>query len=176
MAEFREDTTVYPVMVQLSACLCTEIQASGLPNPCFCGVLPGSSVVLDFCGDGKCGGTCGGQAWVRPVDMYPSAQFPVADVNPTNCNSPLAFRLEVGIARCMPMGTNSAVGGYTPPTLEQQLDAARLQMADMAAIRRAIQCCMAANDNLDYVLESYTPLIPQGGCGGGAFTVVIRNL
>jgi hypothetical protein len=176
MAEFREDTIVYPVMVELAACLCAEIEASGLPEPCFCGLLPGSSVSLDFCGQGKCEGNCGGQAWVRPVDAYPSVQFPVADVNPTNCQSPLAFRVEVGIARCMPMGKNSAVAGYTPPTLEQQLEATRLQMADMAAIRRAISCCMTANENLDYVLESYTPLPTQGGCGGGSFTVVIRNL
>lgn len=172
----REDTTVYPVMIELAACLCAEIAASELPTPCFCGVLPGSTVSLDYCGGDSCEGECGGQAWVRPVDIYPSAVFPNPDVTPTNCNSPLAFRLEVGIGRCVPMGHNNPVGGYTPPTVDEQLAAARLQMADMAAMRRAIQCCMAGNENLDYVLESYTPLIPQGGCGGGSFTVVIRSL
>jgi len=176
MAEFREDTIVYPTMVALSACLCAEITASGLPEPCFCGLLPGSTVSLDFCGAGKCDGECGGQAWVRPGEMFTSVAFPSPDTALQNCNSPLAFRLEVGIARCLPMGRNNPVGGYIPPTLDEQLAATRLQMADAAAMRRAIQCCMAANENLDYVLETYSPLPPQGGCGGGTWTVLIRSL
>lgn len=176
MAEFREDEYIYPIMVKLAACLCAEITASGLPEPCFCGLMPGSTPALDWCGDGQCNGTCGGQAWVRPVDGYPSTIFPQPDTTEQNCGTALAFRIEVGIGRCLPMPKNNPVGGYTPPTLEQQLAATRLQMADMQAIRRAIQCCMGADEDIDYVLETYTPLIPSGGCGGGAWTVVVRKL
>lgn len=171
-----EDTLVYPTAVAMAACLCAEIEASDLPTPCFCGILPGSSVTLDWCGGNQCTGSCGGQAWVRPGEVYPSSIFPQPDVTPGNCDSPLAFRLEVGIARCIPTGSNNPVAGFTPPSLAEQLEAARLQLADMAAIRRAIQCCLGADEDLDYVLESYTPLNPQGGCGGGSFTVVIRKL
>lgn len=177
MAEFVEDTIVYPTLIQMVACLGKEITDSGLPEPCFIGVLPGSVVSLDYCGAGKCDGTqCGGQAWARVVDVFPSSQFPTVNQDESNCGQPLAFRLEVGIGRCVPVGTNNAIGGFIPPTLEQQLDATRLQLADMAAMRRAISCCVAKDRNIDYVLEPYVPIPAQGGCGGGFWTVVIRKL
>lgn len=175
----EDDAYVWPTMVALAACLCEQIELRELPKPCYCGVLAGSTVSLDYCGpgpDGTCNGSCGGQAWVRPVDIFPSTVFPNRDAVASNCNSPLAARLEVGIARCVPQGTNSAINGYVPPSKEDLEQAARLQMADMSAIYAAIRCCMGADENLDYFVEAYTPLVPQGGCGGGAFTVVIRKM
>lgn len=171
MAEpFREDTIIYPKMIELVACLCTEITASGLPEPCSCAPMIGS-LVLDYCG--TCNdGTCGGQAWVRLVQAFPSIDFPGPSLELRNCVSPLAFELEVGIVRCKPVGTSSGVRGYVPPTLEQNVAALRLQTADIAAMRRAVLCCFGENDT-DYILGTYTPVTPDGDCLGGAFTVYV---
>jgi len=174
MAEFREDTIIYPTMIALSACLCTEIEDSGLPTPCACGPIVGS-LVLDYCGtcaDGK----CGGQAWVRLVDAFPSVVFPTPLTDLNNCNAPLAYQLEVGIVRCKPVGTSSGVRGYVPPSTEQQVEALRLQLADMAAIRRAINCCFSSDvDDIDYIMGSYVPVSPDGDCLGGAITLWVRG-
>jgi hypothetical protein len=56
------------------------------------------------------------------------------------------------------------------PTAEQQFEATRLQMADMQAMRRAIQCCLAKDK---HVLGAYTPIGPDGNAVGGTWTVSI---
>jgi hypothetical protein len=172
MAEFREDNLIYPTIIQMVACLCTEIAESGLPEPCSCGPIVGD-LILDYCGqcaDGK----CGGQAWVRLVDSYPSIDFPTPNQALNNCAAPIAYQLEVGIARCKPVGSTSGVRGFVPPSLEQQVAALRLQTADMAAVRRAVQCCLG-DDTIDYILGSYIPLTGEADCLGGAFQVWVRG-
>lgn len=172
MAEFREDTVVYPKMIELSACLCAEIEASGLPTPCSCGPIAGA-LTLDYCGscsDGK----CGGQAWVRLTSAFPSSDFPNPRAEAFNCFVPLVFEVEVGIVRCKPVGTASGMRGYVPPSLEQQVAAVRLQTADMAAILRAVNCCFA-NGDFNYSVGQYTPVTPEADCVGGAFTVTIQQ-
>lgn len=171
-----EDDIAWPVMVSLAACLCASITEAELPEPCRCGVIPGPGAVLDFCGTCE-KGTCGGQAWVRFVTEFPSSDFP----NPAQealCTDPLAFTLEIGIARCLPVGDVNAIRGYTPPTLEQQVDAVRLQMADKRAIYRAIQCCFANGEYRDrsYAIGSYTPLPVSGDCGGGMYQVTVWSV
>lgn len=166
---FREDSIVYPRMIKLLACLCEEITASGLPALCRCAVVPGPEAVMDMCGACE-NGKCGGQAWVRLVDANPSRTFPALDDTSQNCKSPLAFQLELGVARCLPTGTNSPVRGYEPPSVEQLLEATRLQMADMAAMRRAVMCCFG-EDDATYLLTTYQPLSVTGDCGGGTWTV-----
>jgi hypothetical protein len=172
MAAFREDDIIYPTIIQMVACLCTEIEDSGLPTPCSCGPVVGD-LVLDYCG--QCSeGKCGGQAWVRLVDSFPSNDFPSPNQTLNNCKVPLAYLLEVGIVRCKPVGTASGVRGYVPPSMDQQVGALRLQTADMAAIRRAISCCLDS-DNLDYILGSYIPISAEADCLGGAFQVWVRG-
>jgi hypothetical protein len=68
------------------------------------------------------------------------------------------------------VGTVSGVRGYTPPTLEQNVEALRLQLADMAAMRRAVECCFG-DAEIDYILGSYNPITVEGDCLGGVFTV-----
>lgn len=167
MAEFREDTLIYPIMVGMSACLCTELENSGLPEPCFCGLVPGQDAVTDCsCGNG---GKCG-SAWVRLIEAFPSTNFPDPDIDQATCSSLLVFRLEVGIARCVEVMDERG----NAPTMAEQLSAVRTQMADMAAMRRAIQCCMADLDT-EYVLGTYQPTSLLGGCGGGTWDVLIRQ-
>jgi hypothetical protein len=173
MVDFREEDIVYPAIIQLSSCLCLEITNSGLPEPCSCGPIVGD-LVYDYCSncsDGK----CGGQAWVRLVDAFPSRDFPSPSSVLSNCNDPLAYTLEIGIVRCKPLGKNSSVHGYTPPTLEENVSALRLQLADMAAMRRAIQCCFGQGD-LSYIVGSYTPSPVDGDCLGGLFNVTVWSV
>lgn len=168
----REDEFVYPMMVELIACLCNEIAAAELPVPCQCGLMPGPDAVLDYCGECD-GSNCGGQAWVRLAGAYPSSLFPSIDEINATCQSPLAFQIEIGIARCISVGEATAIGGYTPPSLEEQIDAVRIQTADMSAMRRAISCCLTEKyEDLTYSLGAYTPLA-GGGCNGGSWFVTV---
>lgn len=170
----REDTSIYPILIELTSCLCQALEAAGGPTLCSCGIMTGQ-IALDFCGGGCEGEGCGGQAWVRLVDAFPSSTFPSPDGNLTNCNSPWAYALEIGVARCAPMGENSGVNGYVPPTLEQSVEAIRLQTADLAAMRRAIQCCFAKTDR-DYLIGSYTQVDTNGGgCLGGTIALWVRE-
>jgi hypothetical protein len=171
MADFREEVTVYPAIINLAACLCLEIENSGLPKPCACGPIVGE-LVYDYCSECNTG-DCGGQAWVRFVSAYPSDTFPNPQSTANNCYVPMAYQIEVGIVRCKPIGTNSGVRGYQPPTIEQNVEALRLQLADMEAMRRAIQCCFAADDDRSYIMSAYTTTPPDGDCLGGLFTLTL---
>lgn len=155
MADYT-DAPVFASMVALQQCVCEEIEKRGLPSVCFCGVVPGSTAVLDFAEEGM--------AWVRLNTAAPSIVFPSQDQSLRSCGAPLAYQFEVGIVRCAPTLDDDG----SPPTLEEQFEATRLQMADMEAIRAAIQCCLP---NASKILNSYTPYGPQGGALGGWWTV-----
>jgi hypothetical protein len=176
-----EDTVAYPAMLALTLCLCEEMAASELPDPCFCGVLPGAEVAMDYCGD--CGdGKCGA-AWVRLVSEYPSQTFPQpldGLAQSGGCAVPSAIQLEMGIVRCAPTGETVGTGDasvYYPPTVQEQLNAARLQTADKAAMRRAIACCLATKPDgsrREYILGAYTP-IGGGDCLGGVWLATFQS-
>lgn len=157
----REDSRFWPLLTELASCLCAEIAAAGLPEPCFCGVVPGDAMALDYCTD--CGEKCG-MAWVRVVSMN------VADVgieggNP--CTAPLEATIEVGVARCAPMPDDQG----NPPSMADQLEATRVMMADQAAALRAIRCCSSR----DFDVQQWAPAGPQGGCVGGAWSVIFAE-
>lgn len=175
MPEFTEDSLAWPIMVKLVACLESTLVERGLPGVCRATVVPGPLAVIEACGNGNCDGTCGGQAWVRFNLEFPYTQFPTQDTLAARCGTSRAFQLEVGIARCLPVGKANAIGGFTPPTVQQMVDATRLQMADKAAMVAAIECCLADADDfgLDYVLGQYQPMQVQGDCGGGTWLVTI---
>lgn len=160
---YTEDARIWPTLVQLSVCLTQTITDAGLPVPAFLGILPGSMIAADYCGDEECG-----QAWVRLATVYPSQNFPNPDDSAVEPQSYLAYSIEVGILRCAPMPADDG----TPPSVAEQLESARLQMADMSAIRRAIQCCL---DQLErpYLLGSYDPIGPEGGCVGGSWSFTL---
>lgn len=157
-----EDAEVFPKILKLADCLCQELAASALPEPCWCGVVVGDLFPSEFCSDcttNKCG-----SAWVRLAGVFPSNVLPTADQSTGSCTAPLAFTVEVGVDRCAAVGDSRG----NPPTVGQRLEEARLVLADMQAMRRAIVCCFGTKD---YVLGEYTPRGPQGGCVGGTWTV-----
>lgn len=158
-----DDPLVWPLLTDLASCLCRQITELGLPEPCFCGVLSGDSVALDYCQ--PCGVKCG-MAWVRLAGIVPQSTGTQISRSARGCPAQLEVSVEVGIARCAPV----ADARGNPPTMDAQLDAARLQAADMNAARRAVQCCFDG----DATLDAWAPLGPQGGCIGGAWLVTVE--
>jgi hypothetical protein len=179
MVDFVEDFISWPTMVELAGCLCTTVVERGLPALCLCAPVPGPMAVMEMCG--QCKGTgkdkCGGQGWVRFVNQFPSNRFPAPDTLGASCNSPMAYMLEIGIARCVPTGTANGITGYTPPDLEALVDATRLQMADKAAMLAALQCCLDSPEkDLTYSIGTYSTLQAAGDCGGGFWTVTVWSV
>lgn len=159
------DTAVFPILTMLASCLCEQVEATIGGLPCFCGVVPGRFLPMDFC---DCFGSGCGMAFVRLDSVVPSVAFPNASPTPS-CSDPLAVRIEVGVHRCLP-GMNEA---GEPPDVAAQDEAVAIQMADMMAIRRAIKCCWQSSSK-DYLLGPYTPSGPDGNCGGGSWIVTAR--
>lgn len=148
-------STTAVILEAVADCLCAQIVADGLPEVCFCGVVPGSLAVADQIGD--CGDACG-MAWVRLEQLYYATQVGVPSGDPGNCTKPLAMNIEVGILRCV-----DAEG------LDQSesLQSTELQMADAECMLRAVTCCPALPGR-DTVIAPYTPIGPDGGVVGGA--------
>lgn len=169
MDELVEDDLIYPAIIRLVACLEASIKRRNLPEPCSIAPMIGD-LVLDYCS--SCNDKGCGQAWVRLVDSFPSVSFPDLDTAAMNCSGPWAYTLEIGIVRCKPTGKSSGVRGYVPPSLQQNIDALRIQTADMRAMRDAIACCFGSGD-VPYVVRQYVPGTPDGDCLGGVFNVVV---
>lgn len=153
---YVEDDAIWPIMVQLSQCLCETLNERGLmPGNCFCGIFPGDSAPWDY---------SDGMAYVRLVDTYPSTVFPTANTTPrVSCSAMLVATLEVGLFQCAPtLGADGSI-----PTEVDQFEAAQLQLAGMRAMQQAIACC----DIDPIVLGTYTPQGPQGGLVGGYWNV-----
>lgn len=172
MAGYQEDDIAWPTMVSITAEIENQLALCGLPGVCRNTVVPGPLAVLEACGScGKGGGgECGGQAWVRFVTEYPSQEFPAADQSGSNCDSPMAYTLEVGIARCLPVGSPSALSGFNIPAISEMVAATRLQMADKRVMRRAIKAVANRSDKA-YSIGTYNVMQAQGDCGGGVWLV-----
>lgn len=166
----KEDFGIYPSMVSLSACFCEALSEQGIDGLCFCGILPEGSATLDYC-NGCDDDGCGGMAWVRltGANTYGN-QFPSPDAQSGNCRSPIAYLLEIGFAHCAPMPDSNG----TPPSLESQLQATRIQTAAAAAMRRAIQCCFGNSDR-QYQMGAYTPVETRGDCLAATWAVTVGD-
>lgn len=161
-----DDRAIWPILSELAACLCAELTRDGAPSPCFCGVVPGNEIPMDA--PGSCD-DCGA-GYVRLEEGFPSTQrFPEPDSAAT-CRSVLAFSVVVGVARCAPTGDTDY-----PPSQEELAEFSRQVFADMAAIRRAIRCCLTDDkfEGIQYALGFWTPIVPEGGVGGGEWRLTI---
>ncbi len=146
-------------LIALVDCLCTqmdEVAEAGGPNVCLCTLLPGSAVPQDYCqGQG-----CGGMAWVRLVTLTPNDAI---ESRGNRCFTPMVGTVEVGIIRSVP------TPGYNGlPTEDDHLEMSVRQMEDMKAACRAMDACSA---DYEFTVGGYTPIGPQGGCVGGAWTL-----
>lgn len=168
-AAYRQDISLWPILERLADCLCVQLAEADLPDLCFCGLLAGATV-SDQMGDGT-----EGQAWVRVLQIYPSVAFPAPIANTASamagrsCDSGLAASVEMGVLRCSPVSDSN--DGLTPPSADAWWEATRLQMADMAVMRRAVQCCDNGTELL--MLGAYNPVGPAGGVVGGNWQLYI---
>lgn len=153
------------ILDDLATCLCSQIITDGSPPTCFCGVVPGDEVAMDYAGD--CNDTCG-MAWVRLVTAYPSTSVGVPVERPGNCAVGIGIDVVLGISRCIELGDNGE-----PPSQEDLAAGAVLQQADMMTMWRAISCCRTSKD---WRIGSYTPFGPQGGLIGGVLPLSILVL
>lgn len=163
MATFDDDWIAFPHPVGILDELKAVLEERIIPVPsCFMGVVPGVEVALDRIGD-----DCeNGMAYARVASVFPSANFPNQDPGPTNVWL-MASVIEVGIMRRYVIPE----AGETV-TQEEDYDAARLQMADMAAMMQAI-CTWCDKGDKPVVLGQYQPYGPAGGIVGGSWTATI---
>jgi hypothetical protein len=158
------DKSIWPAITALTSCLCQQIDLRGLPPVCICTPLPGEVLATDYVTEDA------GMAWVRLESAWPSTAFPNQAVGSSSCKAPLAFALEIGIAYCAPMPASDG----TPPDLASQFESVELQMAAMAAMRAAIECCMPAS-TADYAIGMYSPMGPEGGVVGGTWSMFLAE-
>lgn len=164
------DDPMFPVLGHLAACVRTELTASKGGSLCFTGLMVGSRAgALGFanCGESK---SCG-VAWVRLNGMFPSESFPQPDdlASPSSCQSPLAYEVEIGVARCAPR----APGKQMYPDEQDTFNALRLYMSDARATKKALLCCLkdavktAGLPDIQVALGNWSPLEEGAGLSGG---------
>lgn len=160
-----DSNPVFNRIGELAECLCAQIQDpdNGVPDVCFCGIVPGDQAVGDYAGD--CNTKCG-MAWVRLAGMYPMAILGTPDATPGNCGVGVGIDVEMGIMRCIDFGDEQ--GNMPPPA--DLLAATQLQIADALIMRKALFCCDAIPAK-EAIMSAYTPVGPLGGLVGGTILV-----
>lgn len=153
------------LLTDLAACLCAQIQEDGLPEPCFCGVMPGARVAYDYVNGCE---EQDGMAWTRLTLAYPAGGVGRVDSSIRNCNTGLGVDIEIGILRRAPTLDENR----NPPDEASQLGSTDLQTADMLAMFKAIQCCFAESDR-DYIIGAYRPFGPEGFAVGGTLPIMV---
>lgn len=152
---------VSSILIELADCLCQEIKARDMPDPCFCGVMPGDDAPLIYCNACQ-----GGQAWTRLVGVgEPSAEF---NIPTNNCSGQLVMQVEMG----MVAGFVNIDSDGDAVDFATQLAATERQLAEMDAMHHVLTCCGLTMKEKVSAL-AYTPIGPDGTCLGGIWTGVI---
>lgn len=154
---YTPDVRIMPTLMALHECLCAELKRSGLDLGCECAIVHGNVAFVAPPTVGK------GTAWVGITNVFPSKNFPAPTADKDTCAAPLAALVSVGIIRCYSVKVNGE-------STEDMLLWMDKQMADMAAMRRAILCCASSED---VSLGQYTPIGPEGGVYGGQWSVAL---
>jgi hypothetical protein len=155
---------IYLLLHELKGCLCTEIENT----PCFCEVIIGPDIPLEYAGE--CDGECGA-AYVRLDSTFFSTNFPTPDSEPYS-NGVVAYSIYAGVIRCAPVADGDSA---EPPTVEEMIESANQQLADIEGIRRALQCCFEKFDDRHYLIGQYQPFPLQGGLVGGEWLITVRE-
>jgi hypothetical protein len=150
---------VTSVLIELADCLCREIEARGMREPCFCGVLPGDEAPFNYCA--RCDG---GQAWVRLVGVG----SPNDQIATNNCTGMLAVQIEMG----MVSGYRQIDEDGEPADMATALAATERQIDEMDVMYHVLTCCPLTMREKVSAL-SYAPVGPEGTCLGGIWTGVI---
>lgn len=157
-----DDVDVWPLLGRLRDSVLREVTRSGAAPLGAFAVYPGREPVLD---EG-----CSSFGYVVATAVFPTQTFPTPAVTPeASCASSLAVAVEVGIWRCAPMPKSARRGEYVAAPASEQYEAARVQFADMALLRRAV---LNAGFT-DMALGTYLPAGPAGGLVGGYWTATV---
>lgn len=113
---------------------------------------------------------CAGFAWVRVAGIDPQTPQPGDQTGGCGITT-WQVTLEMGVARCHPVGDASA-----GPTCAQMTEVALLAQQDAAAMRRAV-CCLAPQVEADgtgrWGVTGWEPFGPEGACTGGTMGVIV---
>lgn len=97
----------------LATCVCEFLALEGAGPTCWCGLVPGGpNVSWEACSGGECRTDVCGMGYVRLGTVFPYETFPVQTIT-DRCDRPLAWGVEVGALRCVPVHDDG-----TPPTPE----------------------------------------------------------
>ena len=96
LPDLVDDPIFWPTLQRLQECLCAELAKANGPALCYCGMMVGDIMPLDLM---DCSAKACGVAWVRPMQAFPSLEFP-APAEFAECAAPLAMPVEIGVARC----------------------------------------------------------------------------
>lgn len=165
MADMIEDTSILPILAELKACLCAELPEA----KCFCGIVIGDQI--PFAPDIDDG--CCVAGFVQLNTAFPSTVFPLVDQEAT-CVTTMAFDISVGILRCAPLGDDA-----NPPTQEAMDAYAHRLLADMAIIRRVVNCCLGGRKfpDVDQWKGLWTPISDDGtGIGGSKQQIIVSEI
>jgi hypothetical protein len=169
LPDLVEEDRFWPILMRTLECLTTTLDAANGPARCYTGFMIGdqaSPLGVMNCKDGKCGGV----AWVRPVQAFPSDPFP-QPAEGQACVAPLAMTIEIGVARCAPR----AQGQNMYPDPQEMFNALRLYMADMRALRKTICCVKGHPDAREFLFAetSWDPIPVGAGVSGGSMVFTV---
>lgn len=157
------DQVALPLATRLLICLEQEIlRLPEADRPKRIGLRTGDRV--DFLVSTRQNECCLGLAWVRVASIAPSstANWPSQDVVPPRCGvQQWAVVLEMGIVRCAPVPTVSAI-----PTVDTWNGVTEAVLADFAVMDRAI-CCFQDGFRRLTLPGQWQPLSIDGMCVGG---------
>lgn len=154
---YTEDLRIWPILVEMLDCYKSELITRGLDADCMVTLSPGLGVDLGVSGD---------YGWVRLATIVPSTTFPLQDQTATNCATYYAGTVELGMARCIRIPETDSLSEL------ENSEYVRLQMADWAAMRAAVDCCMK-KEGFMVMSGVYQPFGPAGGMYGGIMSVSV---
>lgn len=161
------DPIAFPLAQQLLECFCLQLAQEGDDKPTICCLRVGEEVAYGLSTtQDEC---CSGLSWVRITGLFPTGGgFPEEGGQVNRCTpDSWGVELEMGVARCAPVGDAS-----TLPTCVEWTETARLLAEDAAAMRRAILCCFQSPTEL-FSVGRWVPFGPEGMCVGGVMTVTV---
>lgn len=153
---YTPDSLIMPILQAVLQCVCDEFTEAGLNDHCECALIPGVGSTPFPPAPGM------GTAWVGVNYIYPTTAIPEQAIG-GDCSANLGANITVGSMRCYKITKET-------PSVDDMLLYMDKQMADMAALRRAIMCCDGLKD-YEMVVGQYTPIEFTGGMFGGAWTV-----
>lgn len=156
---------IWPQAESLLACVEATLAKYDAPT-CRSFIAPGTPPPWDVCCD--CG-TGDGMAWVQIASVNPTDDFPTAATGAMRCTpGEQSVSYNIVVLRCAATVDDQG----RPPSSERLIADARKVQRDRAIISEAIRCCFLEDaDPGTYVIGSWTPLGPNGGCVGGSTTL-----